>query len=680
VRASVHFDQIFERSPNAYMLVDRQLRFVAANPAYLAVTGSSLEALLGRNLFEAFPDELGGPTLRESFERVLTTRAPDTLALIHYRVPKRAPDGTPIEGTDDRFWSASHIPLLDDAGNVEHILQHTVDVTEVHRLREAALDRERLEGASALQMEQGLLGRARVVQALNASLEEERVHLRRLFEQAPGFVCFLRGPDRIIELANAAYLALVGHRSIVGKPLREALPEVQGQGFFDLIDRVYETGEPFVGRGMRVVLAKTPGAPPEEAFLDFVYQPIIDPDGKVTGIFVSGQDITLQRRAEDERAALLERERLARARAEEAEKEHRFLAEAIPQQVWTARPDGQLDFVSQRVADYFGAPPEKIVGNGWQTVLHPDDLERSLAAWTHSLQTGDVYEIEFRLRRHDGSFRWHLGRALALRDAAGNIVRWYGTNTDVHEARRVRDQLQERTEFEKQLIGIVAHDLRNPLAGIGLSASLLLRRGNLDPQQGQIVGRIASMGDRATRLIRDFLDFSQARSVGRIRIEPKAANLRDLTRQAVDEVLLSHPEREAVVVHHGEAAGRWDADRLAQVVGNLVGNAFQHSPPGTPVRVTSRIDGAHAEIAVHNDGAPIPDADRGRLFAPFQRGEGTTTTASRSVGLGLYIARELVVAHGGTIDVDSREGEGTTFTVRLPREVRDSPTSAREGR
>ena len=651
--------QIFERSPNPYMVLDRRLCYVAANPAYLAVTSTRLDELVGRYIFDLFPDEQSAATLKESFERVLATKKVDTIALIRYRVPRKLDDGTVLD--EDRFWSASHVPILDAHGEVQHILQHTVDVTELQRLRSSHEEH-------VFREEQGVLGRARSVQAVNATLEKELGHLRRLFEQAPGFVCFLRGPQHVFELANRAYVDLVGGRPLIGKTVREALPEVAGQDFFDILDGVYATGEPFVGRGMRVVLQRRAEFAPEEAFLDFVYQPIFD-EGRVSGIFVSGYDITLQRRAEAERALLLESERRERARAEAAEQEHRFLAEAIPQQVWTATPAGALDFVSERVVEYFGASREAILGAGWQAVIHPDDLARCLDAWTTSLSTGEHYEVEFRLRRHDGAYRWHLGRALPRRDASGAITRWYGTNTDVDDARRVRDELHARTEFEKQLVGIVAHDLRNPLSGIALSASLLLRRGGLDAQQGQIVARVASMSDRATRLIRDLLDFSQARSVGRIPIKPGAADLATITREAVDEVQLSYPDRDAIVTHEGESSGRWDGDRLSQVVSNLVANACQHSPPGTVVRVRSRIDGTSAEVEVHNDGPAIAEDDRARLFAPFQRGHGTLPTTTRSVGLGLYIAHELARAHGGTIDVDSAAGRGTTFTVRLPREV-----------
>ena len=501
------------------------------------------------------------------------------------------------------------------------------------------------------------------------ALAEERGLLRQLFEQAPGFVCFLRGRDHVFELANASYQQLTGHRQILGKTVREALPEVEAQGFIELLDRVYQTGIPFVGRAAKVLLQQAPGAAVEERFVDFIYQPITNADGEVAGTFVQGIDITAQKRAEEERTALLEAERAARARAEAAEMQHRFLAEAIPQQVWTSAPDGKLDFVSERVVDYFGTSRERILGDGWQHVIHPDDLPAAVDAWTHALQTGGEYEVQFRLRRQDGVYRWHLGRARPMRDHRGAIVKWYGTNTDIDEGRRARDELEERARFEQQLIGIVSHDLRNPLSAIGVAASLLLRRGNLDERQGKTVGRMVSLVERTGRMIRDFLDFTQARSAGFIPIEPAPANLRDITREVVDEVHLSHPEREVVVEHRGEATGRWDPDRVAQVVGNLVSNAFQHSQPPSAVRVSSRIEGASAEIEVQNDGPAIPEADLKRLFAPFQRGEGARATSARSVGLGLYISDAIVTAHGGCIEVQSSAEKGTRFIVRLPREV-----------
>lgn len=529
------------------MVLDRQLRFVAANDAYLQVTGKRLDELIGRNVFDEFPHDPADPgnesaaLLRQSLERVLATGRADVIAFIRYRVP-RAEDG---DGRiEDRFWSATHAPIHDEHGEVAYILQHTVDVTELQRLRKAA---SHPAAAATTRIEAGVLERAREVQETNQALQIERANLQRLFEQAPGFMAFLSGPTHVFEIANAGYYQLVGHREIIGKTLAEALPELENQLFIQLLDDVFTTGKPFVGTGMRALLQQEPGAPLSEVFLNFSYQPILDPSNRTTGILVLGHDITRQKIQEVERAALFERERAARAEAEAA-----------------------------------------------------------------------------------------------------------------------RDELHRRAEFDKQLIGIVSHDLRNPMNAIGIATSLLLKRGQLDEQSVRVVKRIMSSSDRAVRLIQDFLDFTQARVMGRIPMTPKPANIRELARQVFDEVLLTQPSRKGTIVHDGEADGMWDPDRLAQVIGNLLSNAFQHSPPSSTVCLTTRGDQDGVTIDVHNEGPPISPDDLARLFEPFERG--TDASASgRSIGLGLYISRQIIEAHGGTIEVRSVEGEGTRFRVWLPQ-------------
>jgi len=536
---SLSFQSLFQHSPNSYMVLDRQLRFVAANDAYLQVTGKRLDELIGRNVFDEFPHDPADPgnesaaLLRQSLERVLETGRADVIAFIRYRVP-RAEDG---DGRiEDRFWSATHTPLHDEHGEVAYILQHTVDVSELQRLRKAA---SHPAAAATTRMEAGVLERAREVQETNQSLQIERANLQRLFEQAPGFMAFLSGPTHVFEIANAGYYQLVGHREIIGKTLAEALPELENQLFIQLLDDVFTTGKPFVGTGMRALLQQEPGAPLSEVFLNFSYQPIVDPSNRTTGILVLGHDITRQKIQEVERAALFERERAARAEAEAA-----------------------------------------------------------------------------------------------------------------------RDELHRRAEFDKQLIGIVSHDLRNPMNAIGIATSLLLERGQLDEQGVRVVKRIMSSSDRAVRLIQDFLDFTQARVMGRIPMTPKPANIRELARQVFDEVLLTQPSRKGTIVHDGEADGMWDPDRLAQVIGNLLSNAFQHSPSSSTVCLTTRGDQDGVTIDVHNEGTPISPDDLARLFEPFERG--TDASASgRSIGLGLYISRQIIEAHGGTIEVRSVEGEGT---------------------
>jgi PAS domain S-box-containing protein len=646
---SIDFKAVFDASPNPYMLLDRELRFVAANPAYLEVTGTRLEDLLGRTLFEAFPHDPHDPhnenarLLRESLNRVLESRAPDVIAFIPYRVPRER-DGQAI--LDERFWSATHTPILDETGDVQFILQHTVDVTALRQLRDTN---------SGGRDELGVLQRAQLVQETNYTLDAERQYLRRLFEQAPGFVAVLGGREHVFELVNTAYRQLIGHRDVVGKPVREALPEIEGQGLLQVLDDVYWTGKPFIGQGVALRLQRERGAPLEQRYLDFVYQPIFDAEGRVTGIFVQGHDITPQKELEAEREALLE--------------QHRFLTEAIPQHVWTADATGELTRVNQRVLDYLGTPEDQVLGSGWVRYLHPDDVARCLSVWAESLRTGREYEVEFRLRRADGTYRWHLARAVAMHDASGAVSKWFGTNTDVDDRRRALDIAQERAAFEQQLIGIVSHDLRNPINAICVAAALLEQRGELDPLQAKAVARIVSSSRRATRMIRDFLDFTRARTSGRIPITPGPANIREIARQVFDEVRVMHRDRTATIEHVGEEQGSWDADRISQVIGNLLSNAFQHSADAGTVRLRTCGDRNEVIIDVQNDGAPIPRSDIGRLFLPFERGDGNAPSAERSLGLGLYISKEIVSAHHGTIAVRSTAEEGTTFTVRLPRHL-----------
>ena len=662
----VNFGALFEQSPNAYMVLDRRLRYVAANAAYRQVTATPAEDLIGRPLFDVFPNDPEDPNndsarlVRRSLERVLQTGQPDVLAFVRYKVPQDV--GGRVESVD-RYWSATHTPILDAGGRVGYVMQHTVDVTELHKGRRA-------EGTATAgaQMEADVLGRAERVQQDNVTLDVERRQLREIFEQAPGFMCFLRGPELVFEIANAAYHQLVGHREIIGRPIREALPELGGQGFLELLEHVFISGEPYAGSGAKVLLQRTPDAAPEEAFVDFSYQPIAAPSAGIAGVLVQGYDITRQMRQELERTALFERERAARAAAEAAEQRQRFLAESIPQQVWTALPSGDLDFISQRVVHYFGvASPADLLRDGWRSFVHAEDIGPVSDRWSHSLRTGEPYEVEFRLRRADGAYRWHLSRAVALCGADGGVEKWFGTNTDMDDLTRAREELRVRAEFDQQLIGIVSHDLRNPLNAIGMATALLLQRGRLEDQHVRIVRRIMSSSERAVRLIRDFLDFTQARVSGRIPIVPGPANLREIARQAFDEVHLAFPARTASVEHDGEEGGVWDADRIQQLIGNLVSNAFQHGAEGGTVTLRTRGRQDEMTIEVHNEGAPIPAEDFARLFEPFQRGAHASSQSGRSIGLGLHISRQIALAHGGRIDVRSTADAGTTFIVQLPR-------------
>jgi len=285
----VDFRALFAASPNPYVVLDPALVIIWMNDAYLATTMRERADILGRRMLDAFPSDPSSEShrlLTGSFDRVLSTKKADEIALIRYDISN--PDG----GMDVRYWSATHTPLLDAEGNISCILQHTVDVTE-------------LQGLRAMRDEIGLVHRAQAVQARNQDLTAESRRLRALFEQAPGFVAVLSGPDHRFESANAAYRNLVGHREIVGKTVAEALPEIVEQGFVDLLTRVRESATAYVGRREKVILENQPDEPGLERYLDFLYQPIFAEDGQVSGIFVQGHDVTGHVLAEEHQSLLI---------------------------------------------------------------------------------------------------------------------------------------------------------------------------------------------------------------------------------------------------------------------------------------------------------------------------------------------------------------------------------------
>jgi len=243
--------------------------------------------------------------------------------------------------------------------------------------------------------------------------------------------------------------------------------------------------------------------------------------------------------------------------------------------------------------------------------------------------------------------------------------------TELVRARRraeaLEQQARRRAEFEQQLIGIVSHDLRNPVSAILMSAQMLLKQEGLGERAFKGASRILSSAERANRLIGDLLDFTQARLGGGIRIKRQQISMHELMRQVLEESQAAWPERDLQVIQSGDGDGEWDPDRLAQVVSNLVSNALRYSPPGTPVKVSTRAEPQRVLIEVHNLGCPIPQGLLPHIFEAMKRGAQEGQSSGRSVGLGLYIVEQIVRAHGGTVSVRSTEPEGTTFTVQLPR-------------
>jgi signal transduction histidine kinase len=262
--------------------------------------------------------------------------------------------------------------------------------------------------------------------------------------------------------------------------------------------------------------------------------------------------------------------------------------------------------------------------------------------------------------------------AMAMRAALRARRRQYAAREMLVELMQQKEEAKRRAGFEQQLVGIVSHDLRNPVTAIMLSAASLLRREALSERERTLVSRIVSSADRANRMIRDLLDFTQARLSGGIRVERAQVNLHAIARDVVEEVAVAHPGREVRLQLTGDGSGEWDPDRLAQVLTNLLGNALSYSPIESEVEVAVRPEGVDDAngwlvLEVNNGGAPIPPEQLQNIFQPMTRIGATGARGGRSIGLGLYIVDQVVRAHGGAVSVKSQEASGTTFSVRLPR-------------
>ncbi len=241
----------------------------------------------------------------------------------------------------------------------------------------------------------------------------------------------------------------------------------------------------------------------------------------------------------------------------------------------------------------------------------------------------------------------------------------------LHEAQQAAKhaqlQLSQQVQFAEMFVGIVSHDLRNPLSVITLSTALLERSGQLNEGMQQAVARIKTSSKRASKLIRDLLDFTQARIGTGFPVTPVPADLEPIVREALEELRSAHTGRELVMELSGDVTGVWDPDRLSQLLGNLVTNALVYG--GAERAVTVRVDG-HAEVVVltvHNWGDPIPPELIGELFQPLRQGPTRRGAPMGNIGLGLFIVQQIALAHGGSVEVESTFAAGTTFRVLLPR-------------
>ena len=353
----------------------------------------------------------------------------------------------------------------------------------------------------------------------------------------------------------------------------------------------------------------------------------------------------------------------------EAEMRFREIANAMPQAVWSTRPDGFHDYYNDQWYGFTGVPHGSTDGEGWNDLFHPDDRELAWDKWRESLRTGATYEIEYRLRHRSGHYRWVLGRALPVRDGHGAIVRWIGTCTDIHEQKLTQQALQQADRRKDEFLAMLAHELRNPLAPIATAASLLGLSMGL-PERVQQVGKVISrQAAHMTGLIDDLMDVSRV-TRGMVTLEKERVLLSAVIDDAVEQVRSQLEGRGHRLEAHaalGDVLVAGDRKRLVQVLANILGNAAKYTPSGGHIVLTSGIEDGRALISVRDNGIGMAPELVASAFELFHQGKRSPDRSQGGLGVGLALVRSLVQLHGGTVAAASEgEGRGSTFTLTLP--------------
>ena len=522
-------------------------------------------------------------------------------------------------------------------------------------------------------------------QAARAEAEVQRNRLHTLLVQAPAFICTHRGPDHVFEFANPLYSQLVGHRELIGLTAREAFPELAGQGFFELLDQVFATGQPFVGNEIAAQLDRQGNGTLEEGVFNFVYQPLFDVDGAVEGIVTFCFEVTAQVVARQQAEALAEDLKTQQIALKKSEARFSRLVEANIIGVLLAGPNGAILEANDAFLKMVGYTREDLQ-NGlmdWGKMTPPEYLEQDEQVLQELAITGSCAPFEKVYIRKDGS---HVPILLGAAQLESDEIAWVCFVLDLTESKQIEALLRQQAEalahanrLKDEFLATVSHELRTPLNAM-LGWATMLRGKQMDEATQQRAIETIERNARAqNQLIDDLLDVSRI-ITGKLRLDVRPVVLVSVLEAAIDSI---RPAAEAKNIRlqslldpaAGPVSG--DPDRLQQVFWNLLSNAVKFTPKGGRIQLRLERINSHVEITVSDTGQGISAEFLPYVFDRLQQADSTTTRAHGGLGLGLAIVRHLVELHGGQVQVASAgEGKGTTFMVNLPITIfRPEPTT-----
>ncbi len=372
---------------------------------------------------------------------------------------------------------------------------------------------------------------------------------------------------------------------------------------------------------------------------------------------------------------------------EASEARLRFMAESMPQKVFTANAGGGADYFNPQWMEYTGLEIQQITDWGWAKFVHPDDADKYIRLWKRVVQTGEPFEMEHRIRGKDGDYHWHITRAHAMRDDCGNIIKWIGSSTDIEAVKRTlsrKEQLEEMTtnlkeqqiqlialnEAKDEFISLASHQLRTPATGVKQYLGMLMQgyAGDLTESQQEFLRTADESNERQLRIVNDLLKVARVDS-GKLRLQKETTDLVALVEAVIEEQAPNFADRSQHIsfVHKTpvvEAA--IDQTLFRMVLENLIDNAHKYTDAGRNIQVEVRKLKKSVIFSVEDEGAGIAQEDIEKLFQKFLRLDNPFSVSSGGTGLGLYLAKKVVDLHKGSVSVTSELGRGTTFTIKLP--------------
>ncbi len=471
--------------------------------------------------------------------------------------------------------------------------------------------------------------------------------------------------DGVITSWNPAAEKLFGYTAaeIIGQPILVLIPA----------ERVHEekTILARIGQGKRIKSFETVRLCKNGKAVEVsvTISPILDGQGKVMGASKIARDITERKESE--------------TRLRESEESFRTMANSIAQLAWTAKPDGFIFWYNQRWYDYTGTTPEQMEGWGWQSVHDPQVLPRVMSEWTGVIAAGEPFDTEFPLRGADGKFRRFLTRAIPIKNTAGKVIQWFGTNTDVDELKRAEEevsrlnlqleqrviertaQLQEANKALDAFSYSISHDLRAPLRAVDGYSKMIVEdyADNLDSEGLRMLGTIRSESRRMGQLIDDLLAFSR---LGRQEIRLAPIDMTMLVRSVFNQIAAAHPERKLNLELQALPAATGELSMIRQVWVNLISNAvkFTKNMESAEIEIGGSKDEGQLHYFVRDNGAGFDMRFAGKLYGVFQRLH--SEAEFECTGVGLALVQRIVERHGGRTWAEGKINQGASIYFVLP--------------